>query len=56
MPLMVRGSGVSWRGCGCGWRENYARLMHVNLSSVCFLRARARAPLSVRLICNSFSY
>lgn len=56
VPLMVRGSGVRWRGCGCGWRGNYARLTHVNLSSVCFVRARARTPLSVRLICNSLCY
>lgn len=29
---------------------DYARLTHVNLSSVCFLRDRARTPPSVRLL------
>lgn len=53
VPLMVRGSGVEWRGCGRRGREgggDYARLTHVNLSSVCFLRDRARTPPSVRLL------
>lgn len=34
-----------WEGGG-----DYARLTHVNLSSVCFLRDRARTPPSVRLL------
>lgn len=34
VSLMVRGSGVGWLGCGCGWKGDYARLTHVNLSCV----------------------
>lgn len=50
VSLMKRGIGMGWRRRGCGWRGNYARLTHVNLSSVCFLRVLSRAPMSVRLI------
>lgn len=47
-----------WGGVEGVWEEreggrvggDYARLTHVNLSSVCFLRDRARTPPSVRLL------
>lgn len=47
------GEWVGWREFGCGWRGNYARLTHINLSSVCFLRARARTPLFFLILSNS---
>lgn len=43
----TRGTTVVARGGSVDGEGNYARLTHVNLSSVCFLRARARDGMSL---------